>query len=117
MILMLRFSLLCARLVSARRLYAQSVCRFRVIRRPLYHIFSIMMPASLITLISALAFLIPPTEPDEKITLSVTILLALIVFLMQMYQQLPVTGSGLPLLSTFCARVLCLLYSRCISTL
>ena len=60
---------------------------------------AVLPQASLITLISALSFLIPPTEPDEKITLSVTILLALIVFLMQMYQQLPVTGTGLPLLS------------------
>ncbi len=50
-------------------------------RRPLFYIFNMILPCVVITIVALLGFLVP-AESGEKVSISVTTLLSLTVFLM-----------------------------------
>ncbi|WAQ93627.1 LGC4-like protein, partial [Mya arenaria] len=50
-------------------------------RRPLFYLFNMVMPCILITLVALLGFYMPP-ESGEKVSMGITTLLSIVVFLM-----------------------------------
>ena len=57
-------------------------------RRTLYYGFNLIVPSMIISSMTLLSFTLPP-DSGEKLTLGVTILLSMIVFLMQLAEIMP----------------------------
>ena len=57
------------------------------------------MPCALITAVALLVFCLPP-ETGEKISLGITVLLSLCVFLLMMSERMPATSETIPLIGT-----------------
>ena len=68
-------------------------------RRPLFYLFNMLLPCTLITFVAMLAFCIPP-ESGEKIGLGVTVLLSLSVFLLILSDQMP-PATEIPLIGVY----------------
>ena len=66
-------------------------------RKPLYYLYNLAVPAIFITFCGLLVFLLPP-ESGEKISLSVTVLLASTVFLLLVAETMPVQSDTVPLI-------------------
>lgn len=69
-------------------------------RRPLYYVFNMVFPCLLITLVAFLGFYLPPGS-TEKISIGITTLLSLTVFLMLVAESMPPTSEQLPLLGIY----------------
>ena len=67
-------------------------------RRPLFHIFSFILPCGLLSMLNLLAFLLP-TESGEKVSLGITNLLALVLFQQLIADSLPPSSSDMPIIS------------------
>lgn len=66
-------------------------------RRPLFYIFNMMMPCVLITLVALLGFYMP-SDSGEKISMGITTLLSMTVFLMIVAESMPPTSDVVPLI-------------------
>lgn len=69
-------------------------------RRPLFYIFNLMIPCFIIIAMVLMGFLLPP-ESGERTTLSITVLLAMAVFLQLQAEHLPRNSEQIPLLGIF----------------
>ncbi|KAK3605658.1 hypothetical protein CHS0354_032616 [Potamilus streckersoni] len=83
-------------------------------RRTLYYGFNIIIPCLLISSMSLLLFMLPP-DAGEKISLGVTILLSLMVFLLLVAETMPPTSDALPLIGIYfcCIMIMCSLSVLC----
>ncbi|XP_033633525.1 neuronal acetylcholine receptor subunit beta-2-like isoform X1 [Asterias rubens] len=61
-------------------------------RRPLYYLFNLLIPCMFLSLVSLLTFFLPP-ESGEKVSLGVTVLLSLTVFLLLVAETMPPTST------------------------
>ncbi|KAJ9576122.1 hypothetical protein L9F63_007009, partial [Diploptera punctata] len=66
-------------------------------RRTLYYFFNLIVPCVLIASMAVLGFTLPP-DSGEKLSLGVTILLSLTVFLNMVAETMPATSDAVPLL-------------------
>lgn len=71
-------------------------------RRPLFYLFNMMMPCVLITLVALLGFYMPP-DSGEKISMGITTLLSMTVFLMIVAESMPPTSDVVPLIGKWYA--------------
>jgi hypothetical protein len=78
--------------------YSRVGYRLILRRHPVYQTISLIIPALFVVATSSSVFLLPPGSSD-KMGLSVTILLSMLMFTQLMYDVLPDTGSTIPLLS------------------
>ncbi|VDI42726.1 Hypothetical predicted protein [Mytilus galloprovincialis] len=69
-------------------------------RKPASYVTNIIIPSLLITLISALGFLLP-VESGEKVGLQLTVMLAIFVFQVLVADQLPPSADSTPWISVF----------------
>ncbi|XP_066270261.1 neuronal acetylcholine receptor subunit alpha-10-like [Branchiostoma lanceolatum] len=69
-------------------------------RQSMYYIFFIFFPSILIVVISLMSFMIPP-ESGEKLSLSSTMLLTLVVYMQLVNATLPTTSRYIPLVGRF----------------
>lgn len=69
-------------------------------RKPLFYMFNLIVPCMIITGMVLLGFFVPP-ESGERITLSITVLLAMAVFLQLAAQNLPRNSENVPILGIF----------------
>ncbi|KAM8953081.1 acetylcholine receptor subunit delta [Pelodytes ibericus] len=69
-------------------------------RKPLFYIINILAPCVLIALMANLVFYLP-ADSGEKMTLSISVLLAQSVFLLLISQRLPETSLAIPLISKY----------------
>ena len=69
-------------------------------RKPLYYMFNLIIPSVFLTATSLLVFILP-VESGEKVSLGVTILLALVVFLFLVAEALPTTSKSIPLIGKY----------------
>ncbi|XP_074613185.1 neuronal acetylcholine receptor subunit alpha-10-like [Acropora palmata] len=69
-------------------------------RRSLFYTLYLIVPALIITAMVLVGFFLPP-ESGERMQLGITVLLAMIVFLQLVYQNLPSTSNSAPLLGKF----------------
>ena len=71
-------------------------------RRSLFYIINLIFPCLLIYAVSFLGFFLP-VESGEKVNLEITILLALVVFLLIVGETLPPTPDAIPVLGEYCS--------------
>ncbi|XP_014667766.1 PREDICTED: neuronal acetylcholine receptor subunit alpha-7-like [Priapulus caudatus] len=79
-------------------------------RRVLYYLFNLLIPCFLISGMTLLVFVLPP-ESGEKLTLCVTLLLSLMVFLLLVAETMPATSDAVPLIGKYfaCIMLMCAL--------
>ncbi|KAK2181243.1 hypothetical protein NP493_405g04046 [Ridgeia piscesae] len=87
----------------------------RMQREHLYYIFNLVMPCSLITVVALLVFYLPP-ESGEKISLGITVLLSLCVFLLMVSESMPATSETVPLIAQYFASTIALVSLSCMLT-
>jgi len=78
----------------------------RIRRRPLFYVFNMIMPCVLINGIALLVFYVP-SESGEKVTLGISALLSMTVFLMTIRESLPPTEKT-PLITLYYGVSICL---------
>nr|KAG5705205.1 hypothetical protein BaRGS_011231 [Batillaria attramentaria] len=71
-----------------------------ITRRPLFYIFNMILPCILITLVALLGFYIP-SDSGEKVTMGITTLLSMTVFMMLVTENMPPTSDVLPLIGIY----------------
>ena len=64
-------------------------------RKPMFYVLNLLFPCILITTVALLGFLLPP-DAGEKISLEITVLLSLAVFLLVVSETLPATSETFP---------------------
>lgn len=74
--------------------------RIRIRRKTLFYTVILIIPTVLMAFLSMMVFYLP-AEADEKITLAISILLALVVFLLLVSKILPPTSSTIPLMAKY----------------
>jgi hypothetical protein len=68
-------------------------------RKPLFYLFNMVMPCVLITLVALLGFYMP-NDSGEKLSMGITTLLSMTVFLMIVAERLPPVSDIVPLIGT-----------------
>ncbi|XP_077999639.1 neuronal acetylcholine receptor subunit alpha-10-like [Glandiceps talaboti] len=84
-------------------------------RMPLFYVFNLLLPNILIAGLTLLGFWLPP-ESGEKITLTITNLLSLIVFHQLVAQTMPPTGEGVPIIAQYFAAMIVMVVLSCVMT-
>ncbi|XP_061164478.1 neuronal acetylcholine receptor subunit alpha-7-like [Saccostrea echinata] len=79
----------------------------KIRRKPFFYIVSVLFPCMLTSSIATLGFLLPP-ESGEKISLNVTVLLSLAVFLLMVTDQLPASSEHFPYVGMYMASLMSL---------
>ncbi|ESN90492.1 hypothetical protein HELRODRAFT_108613 [Helobdella robusta] len=74
-------------------------------RRFLYYAFNLIIPCILISSMALLTFTLPP-DAGEKISLGVTVLLSLTVFLLLVAETMPPTADAVPLIGSYFAGIM-----------
>ncbi|ESN95576.1 hypothetical protein HELRODRAFT_86626, partial [Helobdella robusta] len=69
-------------------------------RKPLFYVFNMILPCLIITLVALLGFYIP-SDSGEKVTMGITTLLSMTVFLMLVAENMPPTSDVLPLVGLY----------------
>jgi len=76
------------------------VCTLQIRRKTLFYTVNLIIPTVLISFLSVFVFYLP-TDAGEKMTLSISILLALVVFLLLISKILPPTSIDIPLIAKY----------------
>ena len=76
------------------------VYTFKIRRKTLFYTVNLIIPTVLISFLSIFVFYVP-TDEGEKMTLCISILLALVVFLLLVSKILPPTSMVIPLISKY----------------
>ncbi|XP_064613958.1 neuronal acetylcholine receptor subunit alpha-10-like [Liolophura sinensis] len=79
----------------------------RIRRRPLFYVFNMVLPCVLITLVALLGFYIP-SDSGEKVTMGITTLLSMTVFMMLVAENMPPTSDDLPLIGLYYGITICI---------
>ncbi|CAF0996002.1 unnamed protein product [Rotaria sordida] len=69
-------------------------------RRPLFYVFNMILPCFLITSVAFLGFCVP-SDSGEKVSIGVTTLLSMTVFLMLVTDSMPPNSDSLPLIGIY----------------
>lgn len=86
--------------VSNRPTAARLTFKIVLRRKPLFYITNIIIPCVLIVTLGICVFCLP-TDAGEKITLSISILVTLVVYMILVSKMLPAGPKSIPLLSQF----------------
>jgi hypothetical protein len=94
-----------------------SLVRFTLIlkRNHSYYLIKIILPFTLVSFVTLFTFLLPP-QTGEKLTLNVTILLSLVIYLQLLSQYIPKSDDETPILTLFCNANFFLVFLSCIMT-
>ena len=65
-------------------------------RRPMFYLFHLLFPCVILTAIGLMTSFLPP-ESGEKVSLAVTVLLAMTVFMLVIMENIPPTSEVVPL--------------------
>lgn len=77
--------------------YSDVTYKLVIRRKPLYYLFNLLLPCILIVIINTVGLYLPP-ESGEKISLGVTVLLSLTVFLLIVAENTPTQSEVVPLI-------------------
>nr|ALR88678.1 acetylcholine receptor neuronal subunit alpha 9/10-like 103 [Saccoglossus kowalevskii] len=78
-------------------------------RKPLYYIYNLIMPCVLLSALSLLGFFMPYDVGVVKVSLSVTLILSLTVFLLLVAEMMPRTSDEIPLIGQYYAATMFLI--------
>ena len=81
-------------------LYVDATFSFVMHRKSLFYIVTFVVPCVLITILTIFIFYLP-SNCGEKVTLCISILLALIVFLLLIADMIPATSKAVPLIGVY----------------
>jgi len=95
--------------------YVDVTFTIHIRRRTLYYIFNLIIPSALISSLTILTFLLPP-DAGEKISLGITILLSLTVFLTVVAESVPPTSISVPIIGIYFASIMILCTISVITT-
>ncbi|XP_059080781.1 neuronal acetylcholine receptor subunit alpha-7-like isoform X9 [Tigriopus californicus] len=95
--------------------YLDVTFTIKIRRRTLYYFFNLIVPCVLIASMAVLGFTLPP-DSGEKLSLGVTILLSLTVFLNMVSATMPVTSDN-PLLGTYFNCIMFMVASSVVTTI
>lgn len=70
----------------------------------MYYLFNLVLPAAFITATTVLVFYLPP-QSGEKVSLGVTVLLALTVFLLIVAETMPPQSESIPLIGNLSSQI------------
>ncbi|XP_033125486.1 neuronal acetylcholine receptor subunit alpha-10-like [Anneissia japonica] len=82
---------------------------FGLRRKPLYYIYNLLMPCMLLSSLSLLGFCMPYAVGVVKVSLSVTLILSLTVFLLLVAEMMPRTSEIVPVISQYYAATMFLI--------
>ncbi|NP_001267779.1 neuronal acetylcholine receptor subunit alpha-7-like precursor [Aplysia californica] len=71
-------------------------------RKPMFYVLNLLFPCVLITAVALLGFLLPP-DAGEKVSLEITVLLSLAVFLLVVSETLPASSENFPYIGVYFA--------------
>ena len=80
--------------------YVDITFKITLLRKPLYYIFNVITPCLVLVTTILFGFFLPP-ESGERISLTITILLAVAVFLQLISDALPRNSDNIPILAIF----------------
>eukprot|EP00112_Aurelia_sp_Birch-Aquarium-sp1_P016595 Seg378.9 transcript_id=Seg378.9/GoldUCD/mRNA.D3Y31 product="Neuronal acetylcholine receptor subunit alpha-7" protein_id=Seg378.9/GoldUCD/D3Y31 len=80
--------------------FSEVTYKVRMRRKVSYYLFNMILPCTIIATLAVLAFCINPLS-GQRITLSITVMLAMSVFLNFAWTRLPVTSESVPLLAKY----------------
>uniref|UniRef100_A0A2S2QPY4 Acetylcholine receptor subunit alpha-type acr-16 n=1 Tax=Sipha flava TaxID=143950 RepID=A0A2S2QPY4_9HEMI len=96
--------------------YVDITFTIKIRRRTLYYFFNLIVPCVLISSMALLGFTLPP-DCGEKLTLEITILLSLTVFLNLVAESMPTTSEAVPLIGTYFNCIMFMVASSVVLTL
>lgn len=77
----------------------------KIRRRPLFYLNNLILPCIVLALLTSISFLFPP-ETGERISLVITVLLGMTVFMIVFTEAIPATSESTPLIGKYFAAVL-----------
>lgn len=83
-------------------------CNIRMRRRPAFYLFNLVFPTILLIIIGLFVFCLPP-ESGEKVSLAITVLLAMTVFMLLVMENVPPNSEAIPMLEQFIGGTIALL--------
>ncbi|XP_029704871.1 acetylcholine receptor subunit epsilon isoform X2 [Takifugu rubripes] len=87
--------------------YQEILFNLVIQRKPLFYIINIILPCSLISSLVVLAYFLPAQAGGQKLTVSISVLLAQTVFLFLIAQKVPETSLSVPLIGKYLIFVMC----------
>ncbi|XP_053405060.1 neuronal acetylcholine receptor subunit alpha-9-like [Mercenaria mercenaria] len=84
-------------------------------RKPLFYLLNLIFPCTLISTVAFLGFLLPP-DSGEKISLEITVLLSLAVFLLVVSETMPPDSETFPYIGVYFACAMLLVSMSCLMT-
>uniref|UniRef100_UPI0037E961AB acetylcholine receptor subunit epsilon n=1 Tax=Semicossyphus pulcher TaxID=241346 RepID=UPI0037E961AB len=81
--------------------YQEILYNLIIKRKPLFYIINIILPCSLISSLVVLAYFLPAQAGGQKLTVSISVLLAQTVFLFLIAQKIPETSLSVPLIGKY----------------
>lgn len=95
--------------------YLTLIYTFHVRRRALFYLMNLILPCVLLTFLSALTFRFPP-ESGERVSLTITILLGMTVFMMIFIDNIPPTSEVVPLIGRYFSCSVIIMASSLVAT-
>uniref|UniRef100_A0A3P9K2J8 Cholinergic receptor, nicotinic, epsilon n=1 Tax=Oryzias latipes TaxID=8090 RepID=A0A3P9K2J8_ORYLA len=87
--------------------YQEIIFNLVIQRKPLFYIINVILPCSLISSLVVLAYFLPAQAGGQKLTVSISVLLAQTVFLFLIAQKTPETSLAVPLIGKYLIFVMC----------
>ncbi|WAR00750.1 ACHA7-like protein [Mya arenaria] len=84
-------------------------------RKPLFYVLNLIFPCTLISTMAFLGFLLPP-DAGEKVSLEITVLLSLAVFLLVVSETMPADSETFPYIGVYFACAMGLVSLSCLMT-
>ncbi|XP_068600248.1 acetylcholine receptor subunit epsilon [Brachionichthys hirsutus] len=87
--------------------YQEILYNLIIKRKPLFYIINIILPCALISSLVVLAYFLPAQAGGQKLTVSISVLLAQTVFVFLIAQKIPETSLSVPLIGKYLIFVMC----------
>ncbi|XP_061188673.1 neuronal acetylcholine receptor subunit alpha-10-like [Saccostrea echinata] len=84
-------------------------------RKPLFYLMNLVFPCVLISTVACLGFILPP-DSGEKVSLEITVLLSLAVFLMVVSETMPPSSETFPYIGAYFTCAMLLVSMSCLMT-